>query len=300
MEYIADPDWKADDVRQRHERHQLLLTPYYVSTETERVDFDKIKNQPLLIKNYVFSGLIIMLDEYYKMYKRLVNPTTPKDNIDIKLMTHIYPKQQWVHKVLSAGLSLLLGTDIHIVINHEWKLIECIKDEHGSIQKHLQDMALFLGLEEPYYLTSFIMIPEPYPAQVTRWGSCVWILRMYYIYFAKVWKKINMLQDVANFLQHMVLLLPCRICTYHAIYDPIKLSVLKVQNELLTTADEGFIQHVMALEIFFHQRVNIITYPSESKVTQNVETLMPMYMDLFNNLFLYIKNGFKPTPVHTS
>lgn len=293
MEYIVEPDYKSDDVKERRLRHQTLLTPHYVSPITGRVDFDKIKNNPLLIKNYIFSGLLIILDEYYTMYKHLIKSTgKDRDYLEKQIIRIIYPEKQWVHKVLSAGLSLILGDNIHVVLNHELPFTQCLVDKNQRIEAHLRDMATYLGINEEYYITSFMMIPEPYEANVTRWGSSIWILRMYYIYFAKFWKEVNVLEDVAKFLQTMILLLPCKICTHNALYDPIKESVLKTQHDLILSSDEGFIQHAMALEIFLHQRVNLLTYPVDSKVVQNVENLMPMYMELFNNLLMYIKNGF--------
>lgn len=293
MEYIVDPDYKSDEVKDRHVRHQQLLTPYYISPITGRVDFDKIKSEPLLAKNYIFSGLLILLDEYYKLYKHFIKTEgNERDYLEKQIIKNIYPEKQWVNKVLSAGFSLLFGSDIHVILSHELKFTQCIADKNQRIDQHLKDMATFLKLNEPYYLTSFVMIPDPYDKNVTRWGSSLWITRMYFIYFAKFWKQVDMLEDVAKFLQNMILLLPCKVCTHNALYDPIKENILKTQYELLVASDTGFIQHAMALEIFFHQRVNILTYPVDSKVVQNVENLMPMYMELFNNLLMHIKNGF--------
>lgn len=278
-------------------KHQSLLLPYYTDDNCV-VDFDKIRNEPLLVRNFVFTGLVLLLKEYVHTYRRLRHKDTKKDYLDEDTVRRVYPEQQWMHYVLGEGFSFLLRSKLKIVLkeNYDSFFEECVVDRGNCVEKHMNNMAAFLGVQnEDYYLDSFAMLPRDGP-KPNFWGASLWMVRMFYIYYAKYFHSIGLLRHVGRFLTDMKFLLPCKFCTINAVSDPVKEKLMSTIDYLLNSGDDGMTQHVMAVEIALHSRVNLVAVQSKSDVPVSVAErrasekgvvhFLQLYMDMFGALSL--------------
>lgn len=280
-------------------KHQSLLQPYYTD-ENCVVDFDKIRNEPLLVRNFVFTGLVVLLKEYVHTYRRLRHKDTKMDYLDEETVRRVYPEQQWVHYVIGEGFSFLLRSKVRIVLkeNYDSFFEECVVDKDNCVEKHMDKVAAFLGLDvqsEDYYLDSFAMFPRDGP-KPNVWGASLWMVRMFYIYYSKYFRSIGLLRQVGRFLTDMRYLLPCKFCTINAVSDPVKEKLMSNIDYLINSGDEGMIQHAMALEIALHSRVNLVAVQSKSDAPvsaaerraseKSVVYYLPLYMDMFGALTL--------------
>lgn len=233
-------------------RHNTILQPHYV--KDCRVKFEMFKDNHLLIKNMLFTGVSEIHRNYYS-YKYSV------ENEDALPAMEIY---QLKDKIFSDTLFLqCLEMLYSVIFQHKFKLdyeasswLESHNKSNLSvIEQHVSDMADFLKLkDEDYGIASFRMIPYSTECYRQAWGPCVWYLRMFVLFCRGIWKKNKSLSMMKNFMEDVILILTCNICKYHVIQDITKMSTVHVIAGLLEM--DGMLNYAKLCETILHMLVS--------------------------------------------
>lgn len=206
-------------------KYRPKVVKLYYNEETNKIDFEKIKDNPLLIRNLLITGVFQFVLSYYN-YRIAIEEDALEDKgegIMRLVKTDIYGTE-WFQAALTILLrSLLPGSKI--VVNKQIQPNSTTFTINGEdLQRHCELMRdlLQMGENEPYSITTFSVNPAPdiYNDRQS-WGPSVWFLRMYILYQVPTWQKHGVLNYMQKFMFHSPLILPCSICSYHML-NPTK------------------------------------------------------------------------------
>lgn len=254
------------------------MLSFYIDSSTNKMDFKKITSQPILVRNILLTGIILMNSMFYEI------KTYEHSNDDFLIF--IYYRIQSINKEFIGALShiakhVFKSAKLEIVSdNLPTEILKRFNDPEGVLINHYDSLAKHVGIEGDYTPQDFMVIPS---YSSNPWGPCIWALRMFVIYNQKGWELSHSLNHAAMFIKESVLLLPCIFCVINVIADESKSLTLQTIFDFMKKNHNEVTTTLMGLECAFHMMVsNSINVIDNKNVS--IPAYVDMYLEMFNNL----------------
>lgn len=269
------------DIKDDRDIIEKKLRAYYVNSDN-KVDFSMIKDNKLLVKNMLCSGVLLFIFEYFNhFYIFQKNMYSQSYSVNLK---QVFDDEKNTFLIcLQLIFKVLFRDDVDIkkLENEEKNWLKSIIDSKNILKDHIEEMAEFLDVKHlSYSYSSFLMVPNDYGETVQNWGPCVWFLRMFIIFHIDLWKKNNVIPYFQMFLTNSILFLPCIHCTMHVETDYRKKAALILIIQQLNS--EQFNDTAIVNEMYFHK---LVSEDVGSNSNINVNDLYQMYKDCFTSCY---------------